>query len=84
MLMMGLPLPILNDVVPEYVLYLVADFNLGSVTDQFGHSVSPSYVILEYIDKLLVCLHWVDITYHGFCAYKELCCCYSTINCRGI
>src|SRR5688572_17960346 len=84
MLMVGLTLPVLDDVIPEYVLYLVTDLNLCPITNQFGHGSSSPDVILEDMDKLLICLHWVDIAHHGFSTNKELCCNDSTVNSWGV
>src|SRR5687767_1645591 len=81
---MRLALPVLDDIVSEYVLHLIADLDLCSITIQFGHGPPSPDVILEDIDKLLVCLHWVDITYHRLSANKELCCGYSTVNCQSV
>ena len=63
MLVMWFTLPVLDDVVPEYVLHFVADLYLSSVTNELGHSSFSPDVILEDIDKLTVSLHGIDVTH---------------------
>src|SRR5688500_14559734 len=47
MLVTRFALPVLDDVVPEYVPHFVNDLNLCSIADQLGHGPSPSDIILE-------------------------------------
>src|SRR5687768_15454159 len=73
-LVMRFTLPVLDDVVPEYVLHFVTDLNLCSITNQLGHGASSSDVVLKDMDKLLICFHWISITHHELSTNKELCC----------
>jgi len=54
-------------------LYLIADFDLSMVTDQFGWSSPFPNLIFQHVDKLLVGLHQVYICYQGLSTNKDLC-----------
>ena len=71
-LLVGLALPVADAKGMQNVLNLVANLNLCTVTDQLVHDSLFTDVIFESVDKLLVCLHPIDISYQGLCTNKEL------------
>jgi hypothetical protein len=71
-LLMRFTLPAANKKGTEDVDNLVADLDLCSVTDEFGHGSSFSDVVLESADELLVCFHSVYIGKEVFGADEDL------------
>jgi hypothetical protein len=49
----------------EDVLDLIADFDLGSITDEFSRGSRTANVILKSVDKLTLGLHTFDIGNKG-------------------
>ena len=72
MLIMWLTLPIINAVSPQDFLDLVADFNLGSITDELsGSSPSPD-LVLQSVDELPISLNGINISDEGLHTNKNL------------
>ena len=61
MLVVWFALPVLDEVVAEYVLYTLADFGLCTIADQLIHGTTLPDVVLQSIDKLLVGFHPVGL-----------------------
>jgi len=72
MLIMQLTLPIINAVSLQDLLELVADFDLGMVTDELGRSFPCPDLILQCVDELLINFNGINISYEGFYANKNL------------
>jgi len=61
MLIMWLTLPIINAVRPQDCLDFVANFHLGSITDELsGSSPSPD-LVLQSVDELPISLNGINI-----------------------
>jgi len=72
MLIMWLTLPIINAVSPQDFLDLVADFHLGSITNELsGSSPSPD-LILQSVDELPISLNGINISDKGLHTNKNL------------
>ena len=62
-LLVWLTLPVTYDEVPEDVLDLVANLNLGHITYELCHRSLLPDIILKDNDKLLIRLHRIDVTH---------------------
>ena len=72
MLVAWLTLPIINAQCLKDVMCSFADLNLCSITDELVHCTSLADVILQHVDKLLVCLHAIGICNQGVTSDKDL------------
>jgi len=72
MLIMWVTLPIINAVSPQNFLDLVADFDLGAVTDELSRSSLCPDLILQSVDELPISLNDINISYEGFHTNKNL------------
>jgi hypothetical protein len=72
MLLVSFNLPTANEKGTKDILDLLADFNLGSVTDQFGRSTMLMDVVFKSVNKLLVRLHAINISEEGLSTNKDL------------
>jgi hypothetical protein len=61
MLMMRFTLPLVNVVGSCNISNLLTDFDLGSITQKLIHSSTMANIVLEGMDKLLVCFHGINI-----------------------
>jgi len=73
MLIMQLALPIIIEVtsLPD-LLDLVADFDLGSITDELSRSSPSPDLILQSVDELPICFNGINISYKRLHTNKNL------------
>ena len=84
MLLPGFTLPIFDVKVTQYVLHLLTDFNLGTITDERGRCTTAPDIIFKSIDKLTFRLHALDVSDKRRGADKDLSTSLPTINSRSV
>jgi len=72
MLIMQFALPIIDAVSMQDLLDLVADFHLGTVTDELSWGSSCPDLIFQGIDELPFSFNGINIGYEGFHTNKNL------------
>ena len=66
---------------PKNVHDLIGNLRYGRITEEFIHSSSPSFVILNGVYKLLPTFHWVSISNlrYSYQSFNQV-----SANCKGL